>query len=64
MYNLPSKKQMDTSTLNNTPFLKLYNGMNPTHEADRERADSIVMNLVYRPSVKIKGKFNYFFNKK
>jgi len=34
------------------------------HEGDRERANSIILNMVYRPSIKIRGRYKVFFDKK
>jgi hypothetical protein len=42
----------------------MFHGQNPTHDNDRERANSVAMNLVFIPKNKIKGKYSHIFNKK
>ena len=48
--------------LEQAPFLQQFKGQNGVHEGDREKASSIVKNLVYKPASEL-GKFKFIFSK-
>lgn len=48
--------------LEEAPFLQQFKGQNAVHEGDREKASSIVKNLVYKPASEL-GRFKYIFSK-
>jgi hypothetical protein len=50
------------SGLENAPFLMQFKGENNIHERDREKASSILKNLVFLP-VRDLGKYKYIFSK-
>ena len=51
------------SGLENAPFLQQYKGKNAVHEHDREKASSILHNLVFMP-MRDMGKFKFIFSKR
>ena len=51
------------SGLEEAPFLQQFKGQNAVHEGDREKASSILKNLVYKPASEL-GRFKFIFSKK
>jgi hypothetical protein len=49
------------SGIEKVPFLMMFQGKNSIHEGDREKASSILQNLVYKPARDL-GKFKYIFS--
>jgi len=57
----PVRRDLGTG-LEKAPFLMQFKGGNSIHEGDREKASSILKNLVYMPARDL-GKFKYIFSK-
>lgn len=60
-FELPKAQQHIRKELQDNEYLKLYQMMNPMHDADREKATSLAMNIKYNDQV---AKESPFFNKK